>query len=69
MNIKSLLKSNWLTIVGVVVGAAGGFAYWHFIGCSTGTCPITSNPYLSMLWGGVFGGLLFSIFNTKKKEE
>lgn len=69
MNIKSLLKSNWLTIVGVVVGAAGGFAYWYLIGCSTGTCPITSNPYLSMLWGGVFGGLLFNIFNTKKKEE
>ena len=60
-------KQNWLTILGVVLGIGGGFAYWFYIGCTSGTCPITSNPYMSMIWGGVFGGLLFSLFNKKNK--
>lgn len=60
-------KRHWLTILGVIIGAGGGFAYWHFIGCSSGSCPITSNPYISMIWGALMGGLLFSIFNKKEK--
>jgi hypothetical protein len=49
-------------LIGILCGAAGGFAYHHFVGCSTGTCPITSSPYISTLYGAVMGGLLGSIF-------
>lgn len=58
--IASYVKKNWITIIGVVIGAAGGFLYWRFVGCSSGTCPITSSPVLSSVWGAVLGGLLFS---------
>jgi hypothetical protein len=46
------------TILAIVLGAAGGLAYQRFIGCRTGTCPITSNPYVSTLYGAVMGLLL-----------
>lgn len=60
------LKRHWLTILGVVAGAIGGFLYWRFVGCSTGTCPITSSPVNSSIWGAVMGGLLLSMFKREK---
>jgi hypothetical protein len=39
-------------------GAALGLAYQHVIGCRSGTCPITSNPYISTLCGALMGYLL-----------
>lgn len=45
-------------ILFIIVGSIGGYAYYHFIGCYSGTCPITSNPYLSILYGALIGFLL-----------
>ena len=42
-------------IVPVVLGAAGGYLYWHFIGCSSGSCPITSSWHTSTLYGVLIG--------------
>lgn len=57
-------------IIGFVIGAAGGFAYYYFVGCKSGTCPITSNPYISSIWGGVIGALIADtvadLFRKKK---
>ncbi len=41
----------------LVLGAAGGYAYYAFIGCASGTCPITSNPYVSTAWGSAIAVL------------
>lgn len=60
-----IIKDNMLTIIGIVVGALGGFLYWKFVGCSSGTCSITSKPLNSTLYGMVMGGLLFSMFQKK----
>jgi hypothetical protein len=49
---------TWKLILGVVIGGAGGFAYYKFVGCSTGSCPITSNPYSSIVYGMLIGGLI-----------
>ncbi len=45
-------------ILGVLVGGGLGFAYYKFVGCSTGTCPLTSNPVISTIYGAVLGVLL-----------
>jgi hypothetical protein len=42
----------------IVVGGAMGFAYYKFVGCATGTCPITSNPFISTLYGALMGAVL-----------
>lgn len=45
-------------IIGAVVGGAIGFAAYKFIGCSSGACPITSNPYVSILVGALVGFMI-----------
>ena len=54
-------------ILPVVVGAALGYAYYYFIGCTGNACPITSNPYLTTGYG-LGAGLLLG-FDGKKKAE
>lgn len=58
----TLLKNNWLTLAGILVGAVAGYLYWQFVGCVSGTCAITSSPVNSTLYGAVMGALLFSTF-------
>jgi hypothetical protein len=45
-------------ILPVVIGAAGGFLYYKFVGCASGTCPITANPWSSTIYGAVMGLLI-----------
>lgn len=63
--IQFILKHK-LLILGLIIGAIGGYAYYHYIGCATGTCSITSKPVNSTLYGAVMGGLLFNIFKKEK---
>lgn len=42
----------------VLVGGALGFAYQRFVGCRTGTCALTQNPYVTTLYGAFMGFLL-----------
>jgi len=49
-------------ILGAVIGGGLGFAYYKFIGCSTGTCPLTSNPWISSIYGAALGALIATSF-------
>ena len=51
-------------ILGPVIGAVIGFGYYKFIGCSSGTCPITSNPWISTLYGALMGFMVAKISGT-----
>lgn len=65
---KKYLISGSLAVIGLL----GGFLYWRFVGCASGTCPITSNWHMSTLMGGAIGYLAGDSFNdlrTKKKKE
>lgn len=60
-------KGYIVTGIGIVVGLIAGYAYYYFVGCSSGTCAITSKPLNSTLYGGLMGGLLFNMFVKEKK--
>ncbi|MEA3500129.1 MAG: DUF6132 family protein [Candidatus Marinimicrobia bacterium] len=52
-------------LIFVIIGGILGYIYYHFWGCVNQTCPITSNPYLTILYGMIFGYLLTP---SKKKS-
>jgi hypothetical protein len=66
---KNFLIRYWKPLAFTVLGVAAGFAYWRFMGCKSGTCPITSNWHTSALAGGVFGFLISDMVKNNKKEK
>jgi hypothetical protein len=58
MELKEIFKSKRIQIIFLLAGATGGFLYWHFIGCNSGTCAIKSVWYWSTLWGAAVGYLV-----------
>lgn len=58
---KDFLKKYLPEITGAVIGAIGGFLYWKYVGCASGTCTIKSNWYLMIPWGIVMGFLVGSV--------
>lgn len=45
-------------IIGALIGAVAGYLYYRMVGCPTGGCPITSNPFISTIYGAVLGALI-----------
>ena len=56
-------------IVLTVLGGIAGLLYWRFVGCASGSCPITSKWYITTLYGLVMGYLASGLFITDKKKE
>lgn len=52
-------KGKWLlSLAGALLGAAGGYAYYHFVGCANG-CPLKSNALFMSGYGGLLGLFAF----------
>lgn len=66
---KMKKKTYFITGIGVITGCIAGYAYYHYVGCASGTCAITSKPLNSTLYGGLMGGLLFNMFVTSPKKD
>jgi hypothetical protein len=43
--------------IGAVAGGAIGFLMYRFVGCRTGACPLTGNPYVAVILWGLIGAL------------
>jgi len=59
--LNKLFKKYWLYILFVAIGGFAGYLYWYYIGCNSGSCPITSNWYGSMAYGLLIGYLTGSV--------
>jgi len=55
-----------LILIGIITGAIGGYLYYYFVGCASGSCSITSKPLNSILYGSLMGGLIFNNFQKEK---
>lgn len=64
-----LILKYKLVFIGAIVGAIAGYLYYFWIGCNTGSCPITSQPVNSTLYGAMMGGLFFSMFTQQNEGE
>jgi hypothetical protein len=63
------MLNNKLVIVGIIAGSVAGFIYWKQVGCTSGTCMITSKWHNSTGYGALMGGLLFSIFQKPVRKD
>ena len=50
-------------VVGLVLGATLGLGYCKLIGCASGACPLTSNPWIATVYGAVIGALVAASFS------
>ena len=66
---ENFMKKYKLGLIGLVLGGILGYAYYHFIGCNTGTCSITSKPINSSVYGMVMGYLILSTFEKTKENK
>lgn len=66
---ENFIKKYKLGLIGIVLGGILGYAYYHFIGCNTGTCAITSKPINSLVYGMVMGYLILSTFEKTKENK
>ncbi len=55
---KAILKKLLRPALFTLGGALAGLAYYYLVGCSTGSCAITSSPFTTMAYVGVIGFLL-----------
>ncbi|WP_317897881.1 hypothetical protein [Aurantibacillus circumpalustris] len=65
--IRGFMKKYKKQLIGIFLGGVVGYLYYFFIGCSNGTCIISSNPLVSVPYGSLLGFLLVGTF--KKKEN
>lgn len=56
---RVLNKMTYRILLGSAIGAIAGLLYWEFIGCNGGSCPLTSNPYKTVILFTVMGGWYF----------
>ena len=66
---ENFIKKYKLGLIGIVLGGILGYAYYHFIGCNTGTCAITSKPINSSVYGMVMGYLILSTYEKTKENK
>lgn len=65
---KKLFNTHKVSMLGVFLGGLGGYLYWYYIGCSSGTCAITSSSVNSSLYGALMGFLLIGMIPKPKQS-
>ena len=55
--------------LGVLIGGSIGSLLGYFGKCSSGSCPLTANPYRGAIYGAVIGALLALVFSPAPREK
>jgi membrane associated rhomboid family serine protease len=54
---RRLSRSHLRTLLAGALGASGAAAYAYVVGCSTGSCPLTSSAWRAALFGFLVGAI------------
>lgn len=66
--VLSFLRSNAVGLALIALGLGGGYLYYRLTLCQSGTCPLTSTSYYSMLVGGLFGALVGDLLSALRER-
>ena len=55
---KEFIIKHKYALLLLLPGIVAGYLYWKYVGCLSGTCPLTSNWYSTVLFGGLIGYFL-----------
>ena len=67
---KEFITKHKYGILLLIPGIIAGFLYWKYVGCLSGTCPITSNWHSMVLFGGLIGYFIGdSIDDMMRKKQ
>jgi hypothetical protein len=61
-NLKEFFRSwfFWKPFIAILIGGTAGYLFYYFVGCTSGSCTITSNPFGSIITGSLLGFFLTS---------
>jgi len=45
-------------IIGGAIGALVGFGIYKFVGCKTGACPLSGNPWIATILWALMGAVM-----------
>ena len=60
------LKKHRKEFIAIGIGCLAGWAYYYFVGCSSGGCMISGTWYISVPYGGLLGYLFLGSFLKSK---
>ncbi|MFM7233426.1 MAG: DUF6132 family protein [Flavobacteriales bacterium] len=63
---KRIFRTYRKSIIASFLGAAAGYLYYALEGCTSGGCMISSNPFVSTLYGAMMGLVAVGWPETKK---
>ena len=66
---KKWILNNRLILTGAILGGIGGYCYYRLIGCTNGSCLISSKPLNSSIYFAFLGAIIFSLFRKKTGNE
>jgi Family of unknown function (DUF6132) len=66
---KKWIIKNKIILTGTILGAIAGYFYYRLVGCSDGTCLISSKPVNSTVYFALMGTILFSLFKKETGSE
>ena len=65
---KDRMRKYLKILLYLVIGGSAGYAYYYFVGCTSGgSCPLTSNWYVTTIYGAA-AGILMGIPQKRKDK-
>jgi len=55
---KDFIIKHKYALILIIPGIIAGYLYWKYVGCLSGTCPITANWHSMVVFGGLIGYFL-----------